>query len=102
MIKKEDVIPGYCIVVNSKRNVLVPSKIGISVHKTFGIGENFWIEPGTKITCLSRLKSHPLFSGKVVDIEIDGKQYSTFWMELRIQTDSVKELRRKKLDKINK
>lgn len=90
MIKRENVISGYEIIVNDKRNVLIPDINGLMAHKTFYIGDEVWIEPKTKIICLSKVKSSQIFSGKIVDVEISGKPYKVYWMELRIQTDPIK------------
>lgn len=91
MVKKEHIEPGLVLVVNDKRNVIVPSAVGLFLYETFLPDDGILIKPGTKIKCLSKLKSHKDFPGKIVNVEYNGKEYSTYWMELRIQTNYSKE-----------
>jgi len=101
MIHKDKIKPGVPLVVNSKRNVVSDSFNGLSLHKTFNIGENNLVPAGTKLTCVSKLRSHKSFSGKVVDVEYNGEVYSTYWMEIRLQCDyHPTYLRKEKLEQI--
>jgi len=91
MVKRENIEPGLNLVVNNKRNVISPTDVGLSLYpiNSFKPLDDFLIPADTKIKCLSKIKSHKDFHGKIVDVEYNGKTYSTYWMELRIQTNYV-------------
>ena len=92
MVKKEEIQPGLKLTVNKtgyRTFDFWRPELQVFPPGQFYPNSEVLISPGTTITCLSKIKSYPAFSGKIVDIEINNNKYQAYWMELRIQTNKI-------------